>query len=69
MYRILQNFKKTSKCSLVVNTSFNVRGEPIVNTVTDAYKCFMKSGLDFVVIGNRLFSKSQQEGEEINGRE
>lgn len=59
--KILCEYKKITKCSVLVNTSFNVRGEPIVNDVVDAYKCFMKSGLDFAVIGNRLFSKQQQE--------
>lgn len=61
-YGVLSAFKNISGCSVVVNTSFNVRGEPIVNTSTDAYKCFMKSDIDFVVIGNRLFDKSEQIG-------
>ncbi len=59
--KVLREYKKNTKCSVLVNTSFNVRGEPIVNNAVDAYKCFMKSGLDFAVIGNRLFSKQQQE--------
>ncbi len=66
LYEVLQNFKRISGCSVVVNTSFNVRGEPIVNNVTDAYKCFMKSGIDYVVIGNRLMVKSKQNGGIIN---
>lgn len=66
-YGVLQNFKKISGCSVVVNTSFNVRGEPIVNTAVDAYRCFMKSGIDYVVIGNRLFDKKLQKGGVVNG--
>ncbi len=66
-YGVLQNFKKLSGCSVVVNTSFNVRGEPIVNTAVDAYKCFMKTDIDCAVIGNRLFIKNEQNGGGING--
>lgn len=66
-YGVLQNFKKLSGCSVVVNTSFNIRGEPIVNTAADAYKCFMKTEIDCAVIGNRLFIKSEQNGGGING--
>ena len=54
-YGVLQKFRQLTGCSVVVNTSFNVRGEPIVNDAVDAYRCFMKSGIDCVVIGNRLF--------------
>lgn len=67
-YGILRNFKKLSGCSVVVNTSFNVRGEPIVNTAADAYECFMKTGIDYAVIGNRFFEKSKQKGD-TNGEE
>lgn len=67
--KILQEYKKLTKCAVLVNTSFNVRGEPIVNDVEDAYRCFMKSGLDFAVIGNRLFSKIQQQGGADNAGE
>ncbi|MBQ8029711.1 MAG: carbamoyltransferase [Clostridia bacterium] len=65
-YDILKSFKEKTGCSVVINTSFNVRSEPIVNTAVDAYKCFMKSGIDFAVIGNRLFEKSKQKGDEKN---
>ncbi len=67
-YGVLEQFKKISGCSVVVNTSFNVRGEPIVNTAADAYRCFMKSGIDYVVIGNRLFDKTLQKGGVINAK-
>lgn len=65
-YGILENYKRISGCSVVINTSFNVRGEPIVNSAADAYKCFMKSGIDYVVIGNRLLSKKDQNVGEKN---
>lgn len=61
-YGVLQKFRELTGCSVVVNTSFNVRGEPIVNNAVDAYRCFMKSGIDCVVIGNRLFMKDKQIG-------
>lgn len=61
-YGVLESFRKQTGYSVVVNTSFNVRGEPIVNTAVDAYRCFMKSGIDYAVIGNRLFDKSKQNG-------
>ena len=63
-YGVLQKFRQLTGCSVVVNTSFNVRGEPIVNNAVDAYRCFMKSGIDCVVIGNRLFMKDKQKGGE-----
>ena len=46
---------------MLVNTSFNVRGEPIVNTPTDAFNCFMGTELDFLVIGNCILDKSKQD--------
>ena len=60
IYQILDEFKSLTGCSVLVNTSFNVNEEPIVNTAEDAYKCFMKSGIDFAVIGNRLLDKTKQ---------
>jgi|TARA_B100000315_G_C14568001_1_gene583961 carbamoyltransferase len=59
-YKLLQNFKKITNCPIVVNTSFNVRGEPIVCTVQDAYKCFMKTDLDMLVCGSFILYKNQQ---------
>lgn len=67
-YGVLEQFKRISGYSVTVNTSFNVRGEPIVNTAADAYICFMKSGIDYVVIGNRLFDKSLQKGGVVNAK-
>ena len=45
---------------MLVNTSFNVRGEPIVCTPDDAYRCFMRTDMDFLVIGNYVFDKADQ---------
>jgi carbamoyltransferase len=44
----------------MINTSFNVRGEPIVNTPEDAYRCFMRTGMDYLIIGNFIFCKKDQ---------
>ena len=59
-YKLLQNFKKITNCPIIVNTSFNVRGEPIVCTVEDAYRCFMGTDLDMLVCGNFILHKEQQ---------
>jgi carbamoyltransferase len=59
-WRLIQAFKQRTGCSLVVNTSFNVRGEPIVCSPEDAYQCFMRTDMDWLVINNCLFEKSSQ---------
>ena len=59
-YKLIQNFKKITNCPVIVNTSFNVRGEPIVCSVQDAYKCFMTTDLDMLVCGNFVLYKEQQ---------
>ncbi len=59
-WRLLQSFKDITGVGLVVNTSFNVRGEPPVCTPEDAYKCFMRTEMDFLVIGNFILSKEEQ---------
>ena len=59
-YDLLCKFKEKTGCPVVVNTSFNVRGEPIVNTPVDAFKCFMGTNLDYLVIGNCILDKSKQ---------
>ena len=59
-HELLSSFKKATGCSVLVNTSFNVRGEPIVCTPEDAYRCFMRTEMDFLVIGNYLFEKTKQ---------
>lgn len=59
-YALISKFKEKTGCPIVVNTSFNVRGEPIVCTPTDAFKCFMGTELDILVIGNFLLYKEEQ---------
>ena len=59
-YKLLQNFKKITNCPILVNTSFNVRGEPIVCSIQDAYSCFMGTDLDMLVCGNFILYKDQQ---------
>ncbi len=59
-YNLIQEFKKITGYGLVVNTSFNVRGEPIICTPEDAYRCFMRTEMDFLVVGNFVFDKKQQ---------
>ncbi len=59
-YDLITKFKEKTGCPIIVNTSFNVRGEPIVNTPTDAFNCFMETDLDHLVIGNCFLDKSKQ---------
>ena len=59
-YRLIKKFKEKTNCPVIVNTSFNVRGEPIVNTPTDAFNCFMGTELDKLVIGNCYLEKNLQ---------
>jgi len=59
-YDLIKSFKKKTGCPVIVNTSFNVRGEPPVNTPIDAYKCFMSTDLDILVLGNHVMKKENQ---------
>jgi carbamoyltransferase len=59
-YRLLEKFKEKTGYSIIVNTSFNVRGEPIVCSPGDAYRCFMRTDMDFLVMGNFLLDKRNQ---------
>ncbi|MBF0385883.1 MAG: carbamoyltransferase [Candidatus Omnitrophica bacterium] len=59
-YRIIEEFEKLTGCPVIINTSFNIRGEPIVCTPEDAYRCFMCTNMDFLVIGNYIFDKEKQ---------
>lgn len=62
-FHLLTKFKEKTGCPILVNTSFNVRGEPIVNTPLDAYNCFMGTNLDYLVINNFILNKSLQNKE------
>ena len=59
-HALITKFKEKTGCSVVVNTSFNVRGEPIVCTPEDAFKCFMGNELDLLVVGNCMLWKGNQ---------
>jgi len=59
-HALLSAFDQLTGCGVVVNTSFNVRGEPIVCTPLDAYRCFMRTEMDSLVIGNMVFAKMDQ---------
>ena len=56
-YELIQQFKALTGIGVLVNTSFNVRGEPIVCTAADAYRCFMRTEMDYLVLGNFVFKK------------
>ena len=60
-YDLISKFKEKTGCPIIVNTSFNVRGEPIVNTPTDAFNCFMGTELDYLIIGNYILDKTKQD--------
>ncbi len=59
-WTLISKFKEKTDCPILINTSFNVRGEPIVCTPEDAYRCFMQTEMDYLVIGSFLFSKEKQ---------
>ena len=59
-YKLISKFKEITGCPILVNTSFNVRGEPIVNTPEDAFNCFMGTDLDKLVLGNCYLDKKKQ---------
>ena len=59
--RPLQRFHALTGCPVLVNTSFNVRGEPIVCTPEDAFRCFMGTELDVLAIGNTILQKADQQ--------
>ena len=60
LHRVLRAFESATGCPVLVNTSFNVRGEPIVRTAEDAYRCFMTTDMDWLVIDDLLLSKEEQ---------
>ena len=60
-HAVISKFKEKTGCPIVVNTSFNVRGEPIICSPTDAFKCFMGTDLDVLAVGGYLLVKEQQD--------
>lgn len=59
-YEVIKAFDELTGCPVIINTSFNVRGEPIVATPQDAYRCFMATNMDYLVLGTYLLAKDQQ---------
>ena len=59
-YRVIAKFDEKCGCPVIINTSFNVRGEPIVCTPDDAYLCFMRTNMDYLIMGNYLIEKKDQ---------
>jgi carbamoyltransferase len=64
-HRIIQAFEKRTGYGIIINTSFNVRGEPIVCTPEDAYRCFMRTEMDFLALGNHILDKTAQPAMDI----
>ena len=62
-YALIKDFKEKTGCPILVNTSFNVRGEPIVCTPEDAFRCFMGTGIEVLVVGNCFLVKEEQDPE------
>jgi carbamoyltransferase len=60
-HRLISEFKQRTGCPVVVNTSFNVRGEPIVCTPEDAFRCFMGTEIEYLAVGNCLLRKELQD--------
>ncbi|MGE5233825.1 MAG: carbamoyltransferase [Acidobacteriota bacterium] len=66
-WAVIKEFENLTGCGLVTNTSFNVRGEPIVCTPEDAYRCFMRTEMDYLVVGSLLLDKKRQPKVEEKG--
>jgi len=69
-YDLIKSFKEKTGCSVIVNTSFNVRGEPIVCSPEDAYRCFMRTQMDYLALGDFLLDKKKQKAiaKDVNWR-
>ncbi len=65
-YKLIKEFKKITGCPTIINTSFNVRGEPIVCSPQDAYRCFMRTEMDVLVLENQILFKKDQPKAEID---
>jgi carbamoyltransferase len=60
-HAVISKFKEKTGCPIVINTSFNIRGEPIICSPTDAFRCFMGTGIDILAVGNFVLYKKQQD--------
>ena len=65
-YKLLDHFEQITGCPVLINTSFNVRGEPIVYSPDDAYRCFMRTEMDILVMENCILFKSDQANFQMN---
>lgn len=68
-YRLMKEFKRQTGCGVIINTSFNIRGEPIVCTPADAYQCFMASDMDVLILENCLLRKKEQPEQDESNRQ
>lgn len=68
LYELLLRFEQTTGCGVLINTSFNVRGEPIVCTPDDAYRCFMNTEMDYLIIGNFVIERLAQPRDAVDRR-
>ena len=68
-WKLLKTFEKRTGCGVIINTSFNVRGEPIVESPRDALNCFLNTDMDYLALGTFLLQKSQMPKERLKGRE
>jgi len=68
LYELLLRFEAATQCGVLVNTSFNVRGEPIVCSPEDAYRCFVHTEMDYLVIGNFLLNRAEQPARALDRR-
>jgi carbamoyltransferase len=67
-YRLMKEFKRLTGCGVIINTSFNIRGEPIVCTPQDAYRCFMASEMDMLVLENCVLRRTEQPQQSAEAR-
>jgi carbamoyltransferase len=68
LHALLDRFEQATGCGVLVNTSFNVRGEPIVCTPDDAYRCFVNTGIDYLALGNFLLRRTDQPHQRLDRR-
>jgi carbamoyltransferase len=68
LYDLLLRFEHATGCGVLINTSFNVRGEPIVCGPDDAYRCFMNTEMDYLIIGNFIIERAAQTGAAVERR-
>jgi carbamoyltransferase len=68
LYDLLKRFEEKTGCAVLVNTSFNVRGEPIVCTPDDAYRCFMNTEMDYLIMGSFVIERLAQPTAKISRR-